>query len=277
MRKDMNKVIVERPRRGHKNKYKDFRHDKCFLVKEDNHLFRESMKIRYKTHYWDKEFNENLNPLWRWIEKQIGRNYNDVYSEVKKTFDCTKTINDHILIHLKQHITTCVVYHEDGSVHHGELKYTRWNKNSELNYGDIYVAKDGTLQKYVFSDKPKTKKQRQAERTLASMKICFIHDGKWMFKKINGIWYYAFLKKQKYIYEIRHNYDADGNIISSYKVRSSVHVNYFNDYHYINGVEYVPVNGKQCESKILHRLNISNDVVPFKENSNKKSSYNYVW
>ena len=87
MRKDMNKVIVERPRRGHKNKYKDFRHDKYFLVKEENHFFRESMKIRYKTHYWDKEFNENLNPLWRWIEKQIGRNYNDVYSEVKKTFD----------------------------------------------------------------------------------------------------------------------------------------------------------------------------------------------
>lgn len=135
------------------------------------------------------------------------------------------------------------------------------------------MAKDGTLQKYSLN-KPKSKKERKKERDIEAMKTCFIHDEKWMFKKVSGIWYYAYLRKQKYKYEIKHNYDADGNIISTYKVRSNVYKNYFDDYHYINGEEYIPTNGKQCNSQILHRLNISNDVDHFpKENPVKTSHY----
>lgn len=139
MREDMNKVIVERPRIGHRNSYKEVRHSKKF---NEMDLTRESMKKRYDS--WDgrKEFNENLNPLWRWLDKQVGRSWNDVYSEIKRTFDCKKTINDHIMLHVNQQVTRSTYIDEDGNICDADMTYS-WSHRVD----GLYVNENGILQK----------------------------------------------------------------------------------------------------------------------------------
>lgn len=71
MRKDMAKVIVERPRRGHEDKYKPLRRTRKHDLSEEAPK-SESMIIPHKLQYEGKQLNENLAPLERYLRKNIG-------------------------------------------------------------------------------------------------------------------------------------------------------------------------------------------------------------
>ena len=47
-----------------------------------------------------KEFGENLNPLWRYLQKQVGRPWDAVYSEVCENMDRRSAVGAHIFQHL---------------------------------------------------------------------------------------------------------------------------------------------------------------------------------
>lgn len=191
MRSDMNKVIVERPRIGHSDGFHDWRRAKDFTGEDAP--YRESMKVRYG---WNtKSLNENLRPLERWINAQVGRKWDDVYSDICSNFNKNKTINQHILDHLFQYIERCVEYKEDGTIHNGDLKYKcrryAYGNYTELHDGELYVDKDGKVARYHTKQviRKKNPARKNLEYEIGNLKLV----------KQNGIWYMGFRVKQEYM------------------------------------------------------------------------------
>jgi hypothetical protein len=60
-------------------------------------------------------FGEHLNPLYGIVRKNVGRKWDDVYSEMSEVFDMRSVINAHILQHLWQYVER-YTYIEDGVI-----------------------------------------------------------------------------------------------------------------------------------------------------------------
>ncbi|MFS2166478.1 hypothetical protein [Variovorax sp. Varisp62] len=107
MRDDMDKVIVERPRRGGG-------------VQGDGRKWRNSkergsrlgMKHGYE---YPKGLNENLAPLKRWLHKQVHRPWDKVYSELCSGIDRRSTVQAHIFEHIDDFVERDTVM-RDGEV-----------------------------------------------------------------------------------------------------------------------------------------------------------------
>lgn len=95
MRPDFAKILVERPRRGGTNDRKGR------AVPIDDLPQKESMR---KPHRDRKELNENLSPLYRFLEKSVGRKWDDVYSEITENLNPNNAVQYHILQHLKWYV-----------------------------------------------------------------------------------------------------------------------------------------------------------------------------
>src|SRR6202047_4117718 len=98
MRGDMPKVIVERPRRGggraRKGRARPF----------EELPGKEGMRRRYVLSGDRKELNENLAPLRRYLERQVGRPWNKVYSEIARQFHADSTVQQHVRGHLRDFV-----------------------------------------------------------------------------------------------------------------------------------------------------------------------------
>lgn len=68
-------------------------------IKDD---FRVPKKTKMKPRYYCdvKDFGENLNPLWRFLEKSVNKNWDKVYSKLVTRFDKRSVIGNHIYRHL---------------------------------------------------------------------------------------------------------------------------------------------------------------------------------
>lgn len=96
MREDMDKVIVERPRRGggvqgDGRKWRNSRDRGAHLGMQRGYAHR-------------KYLNENLAPLRRWLHKQIHRPWDAVYSELSQGIDRRNTVQAHIHQHIDQFV-----------------------------------------------------------------------------------------------------------------------------------------------------------------------------
>ena len=97
MRADMPKVLVERARppsrvpRGRDGRKFRNQSDATFLP----------TKAGYRD---PKSLNENLRPLARYLERQVGRPWDNVYSEVRAVIDSRNPVQRHILEHLGQFV-----------------------------------------------------------------------------------------------------------------------------------------------------------------------------
>lgn len=133
MRKDMFKVIVERPRSN--SRWADSmssrareRHELANVFKNDwsdddvenskglSHELNthEPMKNRYNS---SKSLNENLSPLFRFLEKSVGRPWDEVYSEVREHLRMDSAVQLHVVQHLKWTIIEDTYIGEDGHVY----------------------------------------------------------------------------------------------------------------------------------------------------------------
>jgi len=98
MREDMFKVIVERPRLIHGNwlgggREPGFRQR---MAREDVPA-KVGMRASHNSRKW---LNENLTPLRRFLEKQVGRPWNKVHAELLQGIDQRNTVQQHILTHV---------------------------------------------------------------------------------------------------------------------------------------------------------------------------------
>jgi hypothetical protein len=88
MREDMDRVIIERPRKGgHTESYKHHRRTDKLADQEELPLF-EGMRRRY---YDRKQPTDLFGPLRKWLRRQVGRKWDDVHSEVCQASDLRTT------------------------------------------------------------------------------------------------------------------------------------------------------------------------------------------
>lgn len=140
MRKDMSKVIVERPRKGgNKSNLKRTRRSYKSNPDQDSPT-KESMKQAHKEpRGWDdlKELNENLAPLHRFLQKNAGRKWDDVYSEICEHININSDVQYHILQHIEWDVQKNIVIRN-------KIPYTtRWGNEVEV-FGS-YIDPKGYL------------------------------------------------------------------------------------------------------------------------------------
>lgn len=119
MREDFAKLLVERERFGSGNKNNVVRKNRRLLRtsrKDPESLENLSSKDSMQRFNWSsgnlKSFNENLNPLKRFLHGQIGRPWDKVYEELRKHIDPRSTIQNHILEHLWDYVKRDVILDE---------------------------------------------------------------------------------------------------------------------------------------------------------------------
>ncbi len=104
MRKDMSKVIVERPRTGRSVAGK--RPGRTAALTDDDGEpirakgAREPKGRAQKT----KQLNETLNPLKRYLASNVGRPWDKVYSEIAAHLKPTSTVQQHVRDHLEDFV-----------------------------------------------------------------------------------------------------------------------------------------------------------------------------
>jgi len=188
MRKDMFKVIVERPRGG-----ADFRVNRSRLAGEDDLPARVGMKrFRALNRTRTKWLNENLAPLKRYLMKQAGRPWSKVYSEICENLDANNTVKQHVRDHLQDFVVTKVAIGKDGEWMNGTER-GRWAVNGVTWSQPLYVdPNDGLLKR---SDKlwktlgvDTTPNWRRARPKPVDPNVKILdHDTE--LRRLDGVWY----------------------------------------------------------------------------------------
>jgi hypothetical protein len=102
MRKDMAKVIVERPRGG---SVKRARKGRTRALEDEDGAPLKARAVTKKPAR-TKYLNENLAPLRRFLEGQVGRPWDKVYAEIAEHLKPTSTVQQHVLDHVDDFVAT---------------------------------------------------------------------------------------------------------------------------------------------------------------------------
>jgi hypothetical protein len=109
MRPDMAKVIVERPRISghwcHEAKGRKARLREA-IESDEGTPIHEGMKRPYQGH---KCLNEHLGPLRRYLDKQVGRPWDKVFSEICRHINRSNPVQDHVRDHVEEYVVRNVV------------------------------------------------------------------------------------------------------------------------------------------------------------------------
>lgn len=173
MRQDMFKIICERPRLGvgyYRNLPNSYRKAKRVKLDDDLECVDQFSGVNKLPMYckqqdgWDrKRFNDYLSPLWRFIDKQVGRPWDDVYSEICNNINLDSTTRRHVREHVDRHVELNIVFNEDGDPC---TKASRWgNGYTPLYKGELYKdPNDGLLKKFAGVKKPEKEVAFRTER-----------------------------------------------------------------------------------------------------------------
>lgn len=144
MRKDMAKVIVERPRLGSGWRRKG--RTRVLVDDEGAPLRARDRDGGNKKPQRTKQLNENLAPLRRFLESNVGRPWRKVHSELAEHIRPTSTVQQHVLDHVRDFVTTDTAM-KDGEVV-VKLRYGRSAEPVKKSWAYLYVhPKTGLLLK----------------------------------------------------------------------------------------------------------------------------------
>jgi len=189
MRSDMKKVVVERPRG---QSYVPNRKFGARLRYIPGHDYEEQPKrvgisASYRDYgYSAKWLTDVLGPLKRFLNKNVGRPWNDVYSEMCASLDKRKATGKHIFDHAMDMVeTNCFM----GS--NGKLCYLGWG-GEEREVDDLYVhPQTGLLCRAL----PPNKRELKRRRLLAEEVTWLNINDETGYRKHEGIWYLVRLKR----------------------------------------------------------------------------------
>ena len=196
MRSDMSKVVIERPRRGHslpsrktglriRNYDQEYDYDDL-----PNRLSGSRNKhIRSSDSYGTKSFSDLLGPLRRFLRKNVGRPWNNVYSELAQHLDKRKTTGIHIFDHVKWEVEEDCFIGKDGKIYN-----VRSRGNDPVS--GLYVHPVTKL--LCWSDR-----KTPWQKTLAAKRAKRQRQSDWRvpitgtrhYVKLKGIWYVADIER----------------------------------------------------------------------------------
>lgn len=116
MRADMNTVVHDVYRHGRSLTLKPGRKARNAEMLP----VREGMRRRYHAAWGRsmKEQSESFVALRRYLNKQVGRPWNDIHSELRKNFDVRSRPNQRVLEKVQWWVTTAGLFVENGQVLH---------------------------------------------------------------------------------------------------------------------------------------------------------------
>ena len=186
MREDMFKVIVERPRLVNSNSYSG--DGRPYRNREDgpSHL---GMKAGYDKRKW---LNENLRPLQRFLEQQVGRPWDKVYSEIRATIDPRNTVKQHILQHLDNFVAIQTRWEADADGDQVLLK--RWNGSyvgiAESDIELFVHPRTGILLRNRHYDSRAARRKRECdEHSKRQLALRRVISARVQLHCLDGIWY----------------------------------------------------------------------------------------
>lgn len=191
-------VIIDRPRTGGDGgKSKPLKGTKKLLqrqMKEENTVAYESTARRHLYGYNCKQLNEHLSPLVRWLQKQCGRNWNEVWSEICEGLSVRNLTSAHVRNHADDFVEKNCIYVE-GKLCNSKglplnLGWGRWHK--------FYVDPvDGVLRE--FGDRPKYRRKKKLIKN-------YVESGKnnFVYYLIDDIWYEIEFKEWNFAWGVFH-------------------------------------------------------------------------
>lgn len=213
MRKDMDKLIVERPR------YKSWDKSGKKKTNPKNKSYEELDEmprhegIKKQRRGGTKELNEFLAPLERFLRKQVGRPWNKVYSEIRANINMNSAVQFHIMQHVWDFVLKDTFWDEKNKQVMVARQYA-WNRDAIVPIEEhvnvywrkdqMYIhPKDGLLktvsrkqvQKY---EKRKNRGKKKSKKYNGPRVLDFEMGPKVpksQMHMIDGIWYLVTLKK----------------------------------------------------------------------------------
>lgn len=142
MRQDMDKVIVERPRIGSRNRSRKKGYRKYLeSTPVDNLPRREPMLGRWRGR--GKWLNEHLGPMRRFLRSNVGRPWNKIHQELCEHISFANAVQSHVLDHIYDFVHERVEVVDCSTVFSNQCD---WWRGRKLQPGDMYVCpKTGIL------------------------------------------------------------------------------------------------------------------------------------
>jgi hypothetical protein len=203
MREDMSKVLVEKPRHGSDNGGISSRHARRSIKHElriandyeDAHFDqRVSMKGHLHEHRWDeKELNENLNPLRRFLRSNVGRLWDDVYSEIMAGINMNNAVQFHVWQHLIQfgEVETKTYMRGNTVIVNDKMPHRIGSSYRE----EFYVHPlDGTL-RFAPRENRYRNPHAKIQRSLDEDRYIDFKKPLTQYHRINGVWYAIAMRK----------------------------------------------------------------------------------
>jgi hypothetical protein len=186
MRDDMSKVVIERPREGHrlpsyKTRLRIRRYDP---EKEYGDLPKRvsGSRSKYIRAGEVKYFSDLLGPLRRFLRKNVGRQWDQVYSEMKKSLDDRKVTGRHVFEHVERDVETHPLIGDDG-----ELYTLGYGGLLQPMYGLYVDPRTGLL--CWRDNKPLWRPRGESKRTGQGVNRIRL-SANTAYVKMNGIWYF---------------------------------------------------------------------------------------
>src|SRR5579864_3174383 len=173
MRSDMAKVIVERPR------WKPRSDRRGRPVAIDDMPSHEGMRRPHALRGDRKQLNENLQPLKRYLERQVGRPWRKVYAEISQNLRVTSTVQQHVRDHLGDFVAV------------KPRRVNRWRHRADPWWQPFYVDPVSGL--LCRTDQlPEVKARRRAKRNRPPTPVTRVALGKDSELSLaRGLWYHV--------------------------------------------------------------------------------------
>jgi len=155
-----------------------------------------------------KDFGENLSPLWRYLQKQVGRNWDKVYSEICENMDRRSAVGGHIFEHLWGYVVPAkkvrIVNGVPSRLHPYDeglepITYRAKIRERECFYVD---PRDNVLKHGVAPDESYWKKSARERKEDREDRLRDLGGGVWMTRHLHtDLWYRLVAVDQEYRYE----------------------------------------------------------------------------
>jgi hypothetical protein len=174
MRSDMARVIVERPR------IKAHGSNKGRAVDWDDMPSHEGMRRARALRGDRRQLNENLAPLRRYLERQVGRPWDKVYSEISRHLRVDNAVQQHVRDHLRDFVAVKPRYVNQA-----------WFSRAGLWWQPLYV--DPATGLLCRTDHlPEARARHRAKRSRPADPVNRVQLGKTCeLRLISGLWYHV--------------------------------------------------------------------------------------